>query len=72
MLVDLSIMRFTSNFMYVPEAGGVVTDVAGNPLDFSKGKYLDLDTGILVTNDKLMPLLLKAVRESVEEKPSSL
>lgn len=56
----------------VTEAGGVVTDVAGNPLDFSKGKYLDLDTGILVTNDKLMPLLLKAVRESVEEKPSSL
>ncbi|EXB40957.1 SAL1 phosphatase [Morus notabilis] len=56
----------------VTEAGGVVTDAAGNPLDFSKGKYLDLDTGIIVTNQKLMPSLLKAVRESIQEKVSSL
>ena len=54
------------------EAGGEVTDAAGNPLDFSKGKYLDLDTGIIVTNKKLMPSLLKAVRASIEEKVSSL
>lgn len=56
----------------VTEAGGVVTDAAGQPLDFSKGRYLDLDTGIIVTNQKLMPSLLKAVRESLEEKSSSL
>ncbi|KAF4377136.1 hypothetical protein F8388_017540 [Cannabis sativa] len=55
----------------VTEAGGEVTDAAGNPLDFSKGKYLDLDTGIIVTNKKLMPSLLKAVRASIEEKVSS-
>lgn len=58
--------------MNFAEAGGVVADAAGNPLDFSKGKYLDLDTGILATNQKLMPLLLKAVRESLEDTPSSL
>lgn len=52
----------------VTEAGGVVSDAAGNPLDFSKGRYLDLDTGIIVTNQNLMPLLLKAVRESLDEK----
>ncbi|XVF61034.1 hypothetical protein PTKIN_Ptkin08bG0095900 [Pterospermum kingtungense] len=56
----------------VTEAGGLVTDVAGNPLDFSRGKYLDLDTGIIATNHKLMPLVFKAVRESLEEKASSL
>ncbi|KAK8478725.1 hypothetical protein V6N11_081498 [Hibiscus sabdariffa] len=56
----------------VTEAGGVVTDAAGKPLDFSKGKYLDLDTGIIVTNQKLMPLLLNAVRESLKEKVASL
>ncbi|XWS29907.1 hypothetical protein CRYUN_Cryun24cG0070700 [Craigia yunnanensis] len=55
----------------VTEAGGVVTDVAGNPLDFSRGRYLDMDTGIIVTNQKLMPLLFKAVTESLEEKASS-
>ncbi|CAH9142899.1 unnamed protein product [Cuscuta epithymum] len=56
----------------VSEAGGIVTDAAGNPLDFSKGRYLDLDTGIIVTNQKLMPALLKAVGESLAEKASSL
>lgn len=49
-----------------------MTDAAGKPLDFSKGKYLDLETGIIVTNQKLMPSLLKAVKESLEEKVSSL
>ncbi|KAK8360023.1 hypothetical protein V6Z12_A04G134600 [Gossypium hirsutum] len=56
----------------VTEAGGVVTDAAGQPLDFSKGKHLDVDTGIIVSNQKLMPLLLNAVKESLKEKaPSS-
>lgn len=55
----------------ITEAGGVATDAAGNPLDFSKGRFLDLDTGIIVTNQKLMPALLKAVRDSLEEKSSS-
>ncbi|KAI5672378.1 hypothetical protein M9H77_12742 [Catharanthus roseus] len=54
------------------EAGGVTTDAAGSPLDFSRGRYLDLDTGIIVTNQKLMPALLKAVQESLKEKASCL
>lgn len=54
------------------EAGGVATDAGGKPLDFSKGRFLDLDTGIIVTNQKLMPALLKAVQESIREKASSL
>ena len=58
--------------MVFAEAGGEVSDAAGNPLDFSKGRYLDLETGIIVTNKKLMPSLLKAVRECLDEKPSSL
>ncbi|KDP39401.1 hypothetical protein JCGZ_03683 [Jatropha curcas] len=61
-----------AGYIVVTEAGGVATDAAGNPLDFSKGRYLDLDTGIIVTNPKLMPSLLKAVRESLDEKGSSL
>ncbi|CAI5494449.1 unnamed protein product [Closterium sp. Naga37s-1] len=35
----------------VEEAGGVVTDAGGNPLDFSKGRFLlGLDRGIVATN----------------------
>ncbi|KAI4332056.1 hypothetical protein L6164_016995 [Bauhinia variegata] len=56
----------------VTEAGGMVTDGAGNPLDFSKGRFLDVDSGIIATNQKLMPLLLRAVKESLNEKASSL
>lgn len=56
----------------VTEAGGVVCDAAGNLLDFSKGKYLDLHVGIVASNQKLMPSLLKAVQESIDEKASAL
>ncbi|CAF1921768.1 unnamed protein product [Brassica oleracea var. botrytis] len=49
------------------EAGGVVCDAEGTPLDFSKGKRLDHNRGIIVTTKKLKPLILKAVRESMEE-----
>ena len=34
----------------VQEAGGVITDGAGNPLDFSKGRFLDIDIGIVATS----------------------
>ncbi|KAJ6807247.1 SAL1 phosphatase-like isoform X1 [Iris pallida] len=55
----------------VTEAGGIATDAAGNALDFSKGRYLDLDTGIIVTNEKLMPSLLNAVQSSLRERAQS-
>ncbi|KAK3136279.1 hypothetical protein QOZ80_5BG0430870 [Eleusine coracana subsp. coracana] len=49
------------------EAGGIVIDASGNDLDFSKGRFLDLDTGIIATNKHLMPSLLKAVQEAIKE-----
>ncbi|KAF7064413.1 hypothetical protein CFC21_070732 [Triticum aestivum] len=52
----------------VTEAGGVVTDASGNDLDFSKGRFLDVDTGIIATNKQLMPSLLKSVQEAIKEK----
>lgn len=60
-----------AGYIVVTEAGGVATDAAGNNLDFSKGRYLDLDTGIIVTNKKLMPALLKAVQDALKEKSQS-
>ncbi|KAK6922805.1 Inositol monophosphatase-like, partial [Dillenia turbinata] len=60
-----------AGYIVVTEAGGVASDAAGKPLDFSKGRYLDVDTGIIVTNHKLMPSLLKAVQESLAEQASS-
>ena len=55
----------------VAEAGGIVTDAGGKPLDFSKGRYLDLDTGIIATNAALMPVLLAAVQTCLKgEQPT--
>ena len=48
MNVDLNAISFGA------EAGGIVTDAGGKALDFSKGKYLDLDTGIIVANEKII------------------
>lgn len=56
-----------AGYIVVAEAGGVASDASGKPLDFSKGRYLDLDTGIIVTNQKLMPAVLKAVQDSLKE-----
>lgn len=53
--------------MLFSEAGGLVTDASGNDLDFSKGRFLDLDTGIIATNKQLMPSLLKAVQDAIKE-----
>lgn len=61
--------RFTKAPPYLAfaEAGGMVKDAAGNDLDFSKGRYLDRERGIIATNKHLMPLVLKAVQEAMKE-----
>lgn len=46
----------------VEEAGGRVTDILGNPLDFSCGIRLEKNRGILVTNGILHDIILKALK----------
>ncbi|EPS60422.1 hypothetical protein M569_14381, partial [Genlisea aurea] len=60
-----------AGYIVVAEAGGLVTDAGGNPLDFSRGRYLDLESGIVVANEKLMPNLLRSVKASIRELASS-
>jgi len=56
----------------IAEAGGEVFDAAGKPLDFSRGRWLDLDHGIVATNKKLQPAVLAAVQKCLKElKPSA-
>jgi 3'(2'), 5'-bisphosphate nucleotidase len=46
----------------VEEAGGRVTDIHGNSLDFSRGRTLERNQGIVATNGTLHERVLEAIR----------
>jgi HAL2 family 3'(2'),5'-bisphosphate nucleotidase len=48
--------------LIVAEAGGVVTDIAGRPLEFSHGRELTANRGVVVTNGRLHAQVIEAVR----------
>ncbi|RKU08982.1 3'(2'),5'-bisphosphate nucleotidase [Candidatus Poribacteria bacterium] len=50
-----------AGMIVVEEAGGVVTDVDGQALDFSQGRRMTGNRGILATNGKLHPQLLECI-----------
>ena len=53
-----------AGLIVVEEAGGVVTDVDGRALDFSQGRRMTVNRGILATNGKLHPQLLECIRRN--------
>ncbi len=54
-----------AGLIVVEEAGGVVTDVDGRTLDFSQGRRMTTNRGILATNGDLHPQLLECIRRGV-------
>jgi HAL2 family 3'(2'),5'-bisphosphate nucleotidase len=50
----------------VEEAGGQVSDVAGQPLDFGAGRFLDRDRGIVVTNREHHDLVLESTLAEID------
>ena len=53
----------------VDEAGGRVTDASGAPLDFSLGRRLSGNQGLVVTNGVVHDAVLAAVR-AAQHKPA--
>jgi 3'(2'), 5'-bisphosphate nucleotidase len=49
----------------VEEAGGKVTDLYGHPLDFSQGKTLVKNKGVIATNGILHEVVMKAVKSVI-------
>jgi 3'(2'), 5'-bisphosphate nucleotidase len=50
--------------LVVEEAGGRVTDVEGRPLDFTTGRKLEQNRGVMATNGRVHDAFLGAVRAS--------
>lgn len=49
--------------LLVEEAGGTVTDIHGNPLEFNQGYELANNQGVIVTNGLLHPKLIQTLNE---------
>ena len=60
-----NIWDHAAGYIIVREAGGTVTDSAGKLLDFSVGKKLLENKGILATNGAVHEAVLQAVRKTV-------
>ena len=51
----------------VEEAGGIVSDVRGEPLDFSRGRTLSANAGVIATHGPLHDAVVDAVRQVRDE-----
>ena len=47
--------------LIVSEAGGVVTDVTGRPLEFNHGHELAVNQGVIVTNGRLHQRVIESI-----------
>lgn len=52
-----------SGSLLVTEAGGKVTDIHGNPLDFSIGRTLEKNKGVVAANTSIFDKVLQAVQQ---------
>src|SRR5262249_50374556 len=48
--------------LIVAEAGGIVTDIMGRPLEFNHGRELVVNQGVIVTNGRLHERVLGALQ----------
>jgi 3'(2'), 5'-bisphosphate nucleotidase len=53
--------------LVIEEAGGRVSDLDGRPLDFSAGRHLSRQRGIIVTNGTVHDQVLAAARQALGE-----
>lgn len=56
-----------AGYAIVTEAGGQVTDLLGQPLDFTAGTTFARNRGVLVTNGTLHAATLDAIRQAMDE-----
>lgn len=57
------IQDHASGSLLVTEAGGKVADIHGKPLDFSIGRTLESNKGVVAANAKIFDRVLEAVQK---------
>ena len=68
-----SIWDQAAGYILVAEAGGSVSDLTGKDLDFSRGRQLHGNVGVLASNGLLHAAALKALREiGADRRPEGL
>ena len=55
-----------AGWLIVKEAEGEVADIHGKPLDFSQGRTLSQNYGVVATNGKLHSQVLSAIKKVYE------
>lgn len=53
--------------LLVEEAGGIVSDAKGRPLDFSIGRTLQNNKGVVAAHKNVHGKVIEAVRKALEE-----
>ena len=61
-----------SGSLLIEESGGVCTDMHGKPLDFSLGRFLMGNEGIVAAGKETHGRALEAVRRAVQEAKAAL
>ncbi|KAJ2156285.1 3'(2'),5'-bisphosphate nucleotidase [Coemansia sp. RSA 552] len=57
-----------SGSVIIQEAGGRVSDISGKPLDFSIGRTLSANKGVVAANAKIFDAVIAAVQETLASK----
>jgi 3'(2'), 5'-bisphosphate nucleotidase len=54
-----------AGYLIIREAGGQVSDIHGEPLDFSQGRTLSRNKGVVATNGKLHTPVIAAIQQAL-------
>lgn len=61
----------SSGSLLVEEAGGIVSDMNGKPLDFSLGRTLRGNKGVVAAHRDVHAVVIKAVLRAIKESDSA-
>jgi len=63
----LTLQDHAAGVLLVEEAGGIATNLRGEPLDFGLGRTLGENHGVVACFKELHPRVLEAIKKAEEE-----